>query len=558
LTLHFWRKDKEDKGIQKVYGNLKTLKAFEIKSLLKLYRRKIPSDTVITQDLCREMSFLSRQMGIQVGILINRHGLIEYVIAGDVDGISLPREIRTRTHPGRLQGLRFIHTHLNNLALSHEDLMDLAMIRFDLIYAITVSEPGEPIAAYGAHIMPRDNTSSSIWHILDPVPPHEIRLPFDGFISDLEEKLAATHLHQKVKKTNQDRAFLIGTFPQLSGDSKIRFDEFKDLARAAHVSIVDTVIQKRPKPDPKFVIGKGKLSQIAIDAFSMDVNLLIFYHELSPSQARAISDFTGIRVIDRTQLILDIFAQRAKTKEGKIQVELAQLKYNMPRLVGANPSLSRLAGGIGTRGPGETKLEVDRRRARQRIDRLENEISKIRKKREVTRHQRRKKFIPVISIIGYTNSGKSTLLNTLTKSSVFVANMPFATLDPSSKRLRFPKDFDVIITDTVGFLRELPKELKAAFMATLEELDDADLLVEVVDLSDPFIEDKIQSVEVILTDLGLATKPRARAFNKADLISPVLAETLAKRYGGIAISALNKSSLGPLIEKMQGFFSNSN
>jgi GTP-binding protein HflX len=263
-----------------------------------------------------------------------------------------------------------------------------------------------------------------------------------------------------------------------------------------------------------------------------------------------------MRVIDRTQLILDIFARRAKTKEGKIQVELAQLRYYMPRLVGRNPSLSRLAGGIGTRGPGESKLEIDRRKAKDRMTRLEKEAQAISRKRRLTRMRRQRSEIPVISIIGYTNTGKSTLLNSLTKSSVLTADMPFATLDPSSKRLRFPRDIEVIITDTVGFIRDLPQDLRAAFMATLEELEDANLLLEVIDLTDPHMDYRMQAVDDILSDLHLEGKPRLKVFNKADRCPPDFAETVAGRYGGVAVSALDRSTLRPLIEKMEAFFLN--
>ncbi|HOJ15312.1 MAG TPA: GTPase HflX, partial [Deltaproteobacteria bacterium] len=285
-----------------------------------------------------------------------------------------------------------------------------------------------------------------------------------------------------------------------------------------------------------------------------DANLLVFDHELTPSQARSITEITDIRVIDSTQLILDIFARRARSREGKIQVELAQLRYNMSRLVGKNPFLSRLAGGIGTRGPGETKLEIDRRRAKERMDRLEREAGRIALKRRLTRARRSRQRLPVISIIGYTNTGKSTLLNALTNSGVLTADMPFATLDPSSKRLRFPRDTEAIITDTVGFIRDLPSDLRAAFRATLEELEDAQLLLEVIDLSDPNIERRIEAVEEILRELGLAKKPRLKVFNKADRVGEQAAAQWASRYGGVAVSALDRSSLRPLIERVEACF----
>ncbi|HPI93118.1 MAG TPA: GTPase HflX [Deltaproteobacteria bacterium] len=477
---------------------------------------------------------------------------MEYVIAGTATGISIPGLNRMRTHPGRLQGLRLVHTHLRDGRLTFEDLTDLAKLRLDLVYAIEVREDGSPGLAYGAHLLPAEE-GGSLWKILDPVPTFRIDIPFDAFIEALEGEITKKQ-NLLVPGVHEDRAILV-VVPSAGGD--ILNDvvaEFQALAKAAEVTVVDTVVQKRPRPDPRYVIGKGKVADIYIRALAKDANLLIFDHELTPSQARSIAEIADMRVIDRTQLILDIFARRARTREGKIQVELAQLRYNMSRLVGKNPSLSRLAGGIGTRGPGETKLEVDRRRAKERMDHLERENSQISRKRRITRARRGRQGLPVISIIGYTNTGKSTLLNALTRSSVLTADMPFATLDPSSKRLRFPRDIEVIITDTVGFIRDLPRDLKAAFMATLEELEDAHLLLEVIDLTDEHIDYRIQAVDEILKGLELQDKPRLKVFNKADRTSPGIARTWAARYNGVIISALDRSSLRDLIDRVEGYF----
>jgi len=542
----------KEESIHKIYGNIKPLKASEIKSIERLYRRRIPPDMVVSHELCVELSRISYSTGMQIGLLISRLGMVEYVIVGTATGISIPKLSRRRIHPGRLQGLRLIHTHLAGDGLSSEDLTDLAKLRLDIIYAITVDEDGEPGLAFGAHLVPAQD-SSALWNILKPVPTHRIDIRFDSFIAELESEITKkqTLLHAG---GGEDRGILVAVIPSLSENAQIEIDELKSLAASAGITVMDTVVQKRPKPDPKYVAGKGKILDICVKALSVDANLLIFDHELSPSQARSISDIVDMRVIDRTQLILDIFARRARTKEGKIQVELAQLRYNMPRLVGKDPSLSRLAGGIGTRGPGESKLEVDRRRAKDRIARLEREAANISKKRKLTRLRRRRNAVPVISIIGYTNTGKSTLLNTLTRSKVLVADMPFATLDPSSKRLRFPRDIEVIITDTVGFIRDLPDDLRAAFVATLEELEDAHLLLEVIDLTDPNLKYRMQAVDDIIKHLNLQDIPRLKVFNKADECERELAKQMALRYDGVAISALDRSTLNPLIEKMQAFF----
>jgi GTPase len=476
------------------------------------------------------------------------------VLAGSASGISIPELNRMRTHPGRLQGLRLIHTHFKDGRLTFEDLTDLAKLRLDMVYAIEVLEDGSPGLAYGAHLLPAEE-GGTLWKVLDPVPTYRIDIPFDAFIEALEGEITKRQT-LLVPGAHADRAILVVVSSSGGDMLKDVIDEFQSLAKAAEVTVVDTVVQKRPKPDPRYVIGKGKVADIYLRALAKDANLLVFDHEFTPSQARSIAEIADMRVIDRTQLILDIFARRARTREGKIQVELAQLRYNMSRLVGKNPSLSRLAGGIGTRGPGETKLEVDRRRAKERMERLERENSRISLKRRITRARRERQGLPVISIIGYTNTGKSTLLNALTRSSVLTADMPFATLDPSSKRLRFPKDIEVIITDTVGFIRDLPKDLRAAFMATLEELEDAHLLLEVIDLTDPHIDYRIQAVEEILKGLNLQDKPRLKVFNKADRVHGSTARSWAERHGGVIISALDRATLRALIERMQEYFVN--
>lgn len=531
---------------------MKTLKASDTKAIERLYRRRVPFNAVLTHDLCTELARISHDSGIQIGLLINRLGGVEYVIAGTASGISIPGLNRMRTHPGRLQGLRLVHTHFRDGRLSFEDLTDLAKLRLDMVYAIEVRDDGSPGLAYGAHLLPAEE-SGTLWKVLDPVPTYGIDIPFDAFIDALEGEITKKQTIL-LPGSHEDRAILV-VVSSASGDMhKDLVAEFQALAGAAKITVVDTVVQRRPRPDPRYVVGRGKVADIYIRALARDANLLVFDQELTPSQARSIAEIADMRVIDRTQLILDIFARRARTREGKIQVELAQLRYNMSRLVGRNPSLSRLAGGIGTRGPGETKLEVDRRRAKERMERLERENRQISRKRKITRTRRSRQGLPVISIIGYTNTGKSTLLNTLTRSSVFTADMPFATLDPSSKRLRFPRDIEVIVTDTVGFIRDLPRDLKAAFMATLEELEDAHLLLEVIDLTDPHIDYRIQAVDEILKGLGLQDKPRLRVFNKADRVDDGTAHAWAARYDGVIVSALDRTTLGALIERMQGYF----
>ena len=333
---------------------------------------------------------------------------------------------------------------------------------------------------------------------------------------------------------------------------ELHLDELKELARAADVTICDTLTQNRRQVDQKTVVGRGKLQDLMVMAFQSDVDLVIFDQDLTPTQARNLSAQLELRVIDRSQLILDIFASRAQTRDGQVQVELAQLKYRLPRLAQrSDVSLSRLEGGIGGRGPGETKLETDRRRVRDRVTRLERETKKLAQQREQRRRKRGRRGVPVLSIVGYTNAGKSTLLRSLTRSDPFVEDKMFATLDPMSRRLQFPREREVIITDTVGFIRDLPPELVAAFHATLEELNDAMLLLHVVDGAAPDIERRIEAVHDILDGIGLGDIPELLIVNQVDRLPEGVGEAVARRHKGIAVSALENVGLRELLVRAE-------
>jgi GTP-binding protein HflX len=327
-------------------------------------------------------------------------------------------------------------------------------------------------------------------------------------------------------------------------------EELRELARSADVVVLDAVVQRRQKLDPRSLVGRGKLDELIIRSLQLGVDAIIFDQNLSPAQVRAINEATDLKIIDRTQLILDIFAQRAQSREGKIQVELAQLKYLLPRLTGSGVEMSRLMGGIGGRGPGETKLEVDRRRVRDRIHLLEKQTEQIRTSRRVQRTQRMRRDLPIISIVGYTNAGKSTLLNALTASTVTAEDRMFATLDPTSRRLRLPRDREVIINDTVGFIRDLPPDLIAAFRATLEEMESSDLLIHLVDASSQQVESHIASVEKILDELKLSGIPRLLVFNKSDLLNEDEASNLRQAFDAVMISALNSRTLIPMVDRI--------
>jgi GTP-binding protein HflX len=428
--------------------------------------------------------------------------------------------------------------------------MDLVFLRLDAVGIIHVDSHGGATQMEVAHILPFSEDGRPGWEILPPLPCHHPNLDFLELVQSLENELERNRSAFDATK-REDRAIVVSVTDAARQTADESLGELVELAHTSGITVVDKIVQRQHRINPRYLIGKGKLSDIILRALQLGVDLLIFDRELNPSQVRAITDITELRVIDRTQLILDIFAQRAQSREGKIQVEMAQLKYLLPRLGVKDDALSRLTGGIGARGPGETKLEVNRRRITDRITHLDRQLQNVRKSRQQKRSLRLRKKLPVISIVGYTNAGKSTLLNTLTHSNVFVESQLFATLDPTSRRLRFPRDFEVIITDTVGFVQDLPKDLMDSFAATLEELQDADLLLHLIDVSNPRFEEHIEAVQRILIQLNLQEKPVIPVFNKMDAADPQVVRHSVKRYGGVAISALSSRTLAPLVLKME-------
>ncbi len=492
-----------------------------------------------------------------VGVLVDRRGDVTHVMVGDAGSIEMPDWGRLRAGRGRLRGLRCIHTHLQDEGLTRDDLTDLLLLRLDAMVSVGVQEDGLPGLAHTATLKPDDGDDAADRGLdrgvqrLEPVHPAQIDDDFQVFIRDLENDLARQIRTQEVG--DGERAILVSVTAGRSRDEfETHVEELSELARSAGIELVDVVTQQRPRVDNKTVVGSGKLQDLMIRSFQSDVDLIVFDQDLTPTQARNLSERMELRVIDRTQLILDIFAQRATSRDGKLQVELAQLKHRMPRLAQrADLSLSRLEGGIGGRGPGETKLETDRRRVRDRAARLEKELAKLGGQRKGRRRKRERRDVPVLSIVGYTNAGKSTLLRALTESEVHVEDKMFATLDPVSRRLRFPRDREVVITDTVGFIRDLPRELMAAFKATLEELEGASLLLHVVDVSAPDLERRMSAVRKILDELGLSGAPELLIFNKADRLPPGEGEAIAARLGGVAISAASRFGLEDLLKKAE-------
>ena len=532
----------------KVFGNTQGLKASQVRQLEHLFRRRLPPERLVTQEIARELAALSAEIGRRVALLVDRRGQVTHVVVGDARALALPDWGRMRAGRGRLRGLRLLHTHLADEPLTPDDLTDLALLRLDATVAIGIGPDGLPGLAYAAALRPANDADDPVER-LDPAPPARLDFDFLEWIRAREEELARLAPTRHVGEG--DRALLVSVSTGRSrAEQEMQMAELRELARSAGVQVVGVVSQQRPRVDPKTVIGAGKLQDLVVRALWSDADLVIFDQDLTATQARNLGERLELRVIDRTQLILDIFAQRASSRDGKLQVELAQLKYRLPRLAQRDGSLSRLAGGIGGRGPGETKLEVDRRRVRERIARLERELARLRRGREGRRKRRGRQGLPVLSIVGYTNAGKSTLLRTLTRSDVPVEDRLFATLDPASRRLRFPREGDVIVTDTVGFIRDLPGDLVAAFRATLEELGDADLLLHVVDAATPEVERRIAAVHEVLDELGLGDAPEILVFNQVDRLPPGVGRSIAARHDGVAVSALRGEGLEELLEQV--------
>ena len=534
-------------------GQTQGLKARQIQRLEATFRRKVKDDVLVTPELARHLADLSREINRQVGVLIDRGGHVDRVIVGEPSRLYLPDIGRARGGAGRFRGLRLVRTELRQQALTREDLADLSKLRLDAVGVIDVDPQGRALELHWAHLIPnpKDRTLT---------PTEESFPTVHGAPTDLMSRVRAAEsesarVFAAVTRENiRDTAVVVGVWPagpRARKEADASMAELRELARTAGVLVVDEIVQIRKAIDPRTVLGKGKIEEITLRALELGAEVLIFDRDLSPSQLRAITNETDLKVIDRTQLILDIFAQHAKSRDGKLQVELAQLKYALPRLVEKSTAMSRLTGGIGGQGPGETKLEIHRRRARDRINRLEKEIENLSKQRNLRRKRRHDGGIPVVSIVGYTNAGKSTLLNAVTNATVLAENKLFATLDTTTRRLRFPEEREVVLTDTVGFIRDLPKDLVNAFRATLEELEESDLILHVLDASDPRVDDKRKSVEAILEDLGLEEMRQIVVLNKVDETPRPLVAALKKVTGGIPVSAIRREGLDHLMQHIE-------
>jgi GTP-binding protein HflX len=548
-------------GRIQLYGNTRGLSPSATRTLERLYRRRVPSDDISTAELTRSLVTASVETGRQVGVLVHRSGQVDYVVVGDAGKLMLPDIGRLRAAQGRFRGLRLVHTHLRGEPLTRDDVVDLVRLRLDLVCAIQLSPRGEARSMQYAYNVPTEDAAETPYREVGPLPMGQISVDVGELMADLEAEFARTRrLRDVAGASGKDgRAVLVHVAERsahrAAEHAEESVQELRELARTAGVGVCEVVVQLRDRVDPQTVLGKGKLEDVIVRAMQLGADVLVFDRELTPAQASAIAKESDLKVIDRTQLILDIFAQRAESSDGKLQVELAQLKYNMPRLSLKDDALSRLTGGIGGRGPGETKLEIGRRRAKERVAHLEAQLRKLSRRREQRRRKRTRESIPTVAIVGYTNAGKSTLLNTLTGASVLAEDKLFATLDTRSRHLRVGwagyGDREVVITDTVGFIRDLPQDLVAAFRATFEEAADADLILHVVDATDATRDERMETTRELLGELGLSDIPRVVVFNKVDAMSALDRKILQKKHpDAVLVSAIDRESTRPLLSRL--------
>ena len=540
--------------MREILGNKEGLKSNIITSLEKLYDLPVPSWQLLSAEMAVEMARITSLIHREINVFLDRKGKVLAVVVGDNHTVALP-DLQGRRGSGRLSGIRCIHTHpTGNPQLSGVDMSALRNNKYDVMAAIGVNEEKPETSVLNFAVLTgRNNDGQYAVQEFGSLKPSDLENLFLPNIISSAEKLLAPVDDDKTLEQRPEWAMLISLDYGKSDTlwtQEDSLEELRQLAETAGAVVKAKFFQKRPKPDPGYFIGRGKVQELALFAQQEDIDVCIFDEELSPAQQRNLEQALGIKVLDRTALILDIFAQRARTNEGKLQVELAQMQYTLPRIMGQGLSLSRLGGGIGTRGPGETKLETDRRTIRDRIAYIKDSIDKMQNVRKLHRAKRSKNQIPSISLVGYTNAGKSTLLNVLTRSEVYARDQLFATLDPTTRQLSLPDKRQAILTDTVGFIQRLPHQLVAAFKSTLEETLDADLLLHIVDVSHPLYKEQSEAVYKVLAEIGAQDKPVLCVYNKIDKLGPEssgLLEQLQHRQDTICISAKQQIGLEELL-----------
>jgi len=546
---------------------LSGIKKQQIIQIEKLYKKKIPPTQIISVEMAEIIAEISHRLNKEICLIINRRGQIISISVGEFDRVNLENYKNTRESSFRLCGLRCIHTHPAGISsLSNADLTALSSYRFDAIACIAVDEEGKFSKKHGEKVKFADSIQTAYltanqdqWHILEPVTLKKASEEnFLEFLEVIEKEFSARK--NKIEVATEEKAILVSLHTDDISESVAieSLEELKRLSDTAGAKIVGELSQKKHSPDNTTYLGSGKAKELSIFVQEKGANIVIVDTELSPRQQKNLEEIVKVKTIDRTELILDIFAQRARTKEGKLQVELAQLKYLFPRLIGAGLSLSRqggagAGGGIATRGPGETKLEIDRRRIKDRISFLEREVEEIKNTRTQQRKLREANHIPVVSIVGYTNAGKSTLLNALSNSDVLAENKLFATLDPTTRKVRLINGENILLTDTVGFIQRLPTALIKAFRATLEEITQSDVILHVIDPVHPNCEEHIKTVNQILEELDAFNKPVISVINKIDLVKDeeVLYNLNCTLKNPIAISALKRYKFNELLSKIQ-------
>lgn len=543
----------------------KGLKPHQQKQLQRLYQLRLPPDRLVTVEFAQRLGSLTQELeGRPISVYLNRRGQVIRVGVGSPFETQIPAWELPRQGAERLSGIRCITTQMGEGGPGQKALTAMALQRLDALITLSVSKSGGHRRrggaatgfvhrAYLAHLLPEGERR---WQVSEPLPLGILaEQDLQELVAELEDGFRRQLTARQVD-LDQDRAILVGL--QESGQSyEDLMDGLAELSRlveSAGGQVLQALWQRREGPNSATVIGSGKVQELALLVQDLGANLVVFDRELTPSQVRTLEEAVGVRVVDRSEVILDIFAQRARTRAGKLQVELAQLQYLLPRLAGRGRTMSRLGGGIGTRGPGETQLEMERRAIQRRISKLRQEVEELRRHRQRLRQRREASQIPVVALVGYTNAGKSTLLNALTHAQVYVADQLFATLDPTTRRLELPDQQAVLLTDTVGFLTELPDQLVDAFQATLEEVTEADALLHVVDLSHPNWEGQIEAVETLLDEMPLATGPRQLVFNKIDRLDPEWVEDVRLLYPkALFVSATTGQNLDQLRHTLAQF-----